>query len=311
MLTKAQASTPAAMKSQPLSKMIGQVAVIATIQASVLGLERLDREASEDSDKAHNAKIGAAKTVVNRLVGAETKVRSIKSWQRKARELLKSYTTAWGPDRRLMPNINLQDFLSDFGDIEKAHNVEVAQFIKDAQLHIQAAKGNLGKYKVTPPSIDEIKNSFSLVFDITPVPDITAYTTGDKAFEAQMREKFESDITRAYEDAVKDALRKLAGPLKNIVERMKAYDEREKLKAKGEEVGKEGTFKTTIIENIHDVAKVFRSFNLTGDPFLEGIAAELDGFDHIDSDDLKKHKAIRADVSQRAKDILKSLDGMM
>lgn len=298
-------------RAKPLSKMIGEVAVIATIQASVLGLERLDREASEDSDKAHLAQIGAGKTVVNRLAGAESKVRAIKSVQRKCRELLKKYTTAWGPDRRLMPNVNLQEFLADFGDLDKEHTNLVTQFIKDAQTHIANAKKNLGKYKVQPPSIDEIKASFSLAFDITPVPDVTAYTTGDKAFEAQMKAKFENDIANAYEQATKDALKRIATPLANLVERMKAYEEREKLKAKGEDVGKDGTFKSTIIENIHDVARVFRTFNLTNDPVLEKLATDLDAFEHVDSDDLKKHKAIRADVSARAKDILKSLDGLL
>jgi hypothetical protein len=306
--------TPAVpVKSKPLSKMIGEVAVVAVIQASVLGMQRLDRDASEDSDKAHAAKIGTAKTVVNRLPGAEKAVAKIKSVQRRARELLRDRTTAWGPDRRLMPNVNLQEFLTEYGDLQKEHDTLVAQFGKDAALHINAAKGNLGKYKVTPPTVDEIKASFSMVFDIQPVPDVASYTTttGGKAFEQQMREKFEADIGAAYEEATKDALRKLALPLRNVIERMAAYDEREKLKAKGETGGKEGTFKTTIIENIHDVAKVFRSFNLVGDKFLEQIATELEGFDHVDSEDLKKHKAIRQDVSQRAKEILKTLDGLM
>lgn len=307
---KAQA---APVRTKPISKVIGEVAVIAVIQASVLGMQRLDRDASEDSDKAHAAKIGTAKTVVNRLPGAEKQVAKIKSIQRKARELLRDRTTAWGPDRRLMPNVNLQEFLTEFGELDKEHTRLVADFLKNAQMFIAQAKGNLGKYKVTPPSIDEIKASFSMVFDITPVPDIASYTTttGGKAFEQQLRQKFEADIESAYAEATKDALRKLATPLKNIVERMAAYDKREKLKEKGEEVGKEGTFKTTIIENIHDVSKVFRSFNLTGDPLLEQVANELDAFDAIDSDDLKKHAAIRKDVSQRAQSILKSLDGMM
>src|SRR5262245_3511204 len=130
MLTKAAPAPVAPAKSKPLSKMIGEVAVIAAIQASVLGMQRLDRDASEDSDKAHLAKIGTAKTVVTRLPGAEKAVAKIKSVQRKARELLRDRTTAWGFDRRLMPNINLQEFLTEYGDLQKEHDGLVAQFIK-------------------------------------------------------------------------------------------------------------------------------------------------------------------------------------
>jgi hypothetical protein len=288
---------------RPLSKMIGEMAVIASVQTSSLGMTRLDKQASAQSDRNHGAMLGAGKTSVKRLPGSELAVNAIKGKQTEARALIASYTTQWGRDRRLLPNVYIGEVSGLFHDIKTEHDKLRDAFVAESHAYIQRARDNLGSYDVTPPSMFEIERAFALNFELAPVPDISAYTTGDSALERSMKERFEADIKAAYEGAQKDLLKRLAEPLENMVERMKAYDAREARKEKEEDVGKTGTFKSTIVTNITDIAKIFRAFNVTDDPFLEQIANELDQFEHIEHKELTKSEALRADVAKKAASI--------
>ena len=288
---------------KPLSKIIGEVAVLASVHTSSLGMTKLDRAASKDSDHSHGARAGTAKVNVNRLPGAETAVDAIKKQHAEARLLLLQYTSQWGSDRRLLPNVYIGDFTGKFDVISREHKRLVDEFVANASIYINKAMQNLGSYQVDLPSVREIGNAFSLEFNLAPVPDISAYTTGDSQLEQSMKQRFEADIRAAYEGAQKDLIKRLAEPLENVIDRMKAYDEREALKAKDIEVGKSGTFKSTIMSNVNDIAKVFRSFNMTDDPTLEAIAVRLEAFANIEHKDLTKSQELRVAVAERAAEI--------
>jgi hypothetical protein len=289
--------------NRPLSKVISELAVIAAVNTSALGMSKLDKNASKDSDHAHSARQGTAKVNVNRLPGAEGQVDNIKRYHTRARLLLRSFTTAWGVDRRLLPNVHIPEFTGEFGDIQREHDREVSAFVANATVYIQRAQQNLGTYDIAPPTEYEIANAFSLQFDLAPVPDVGAYTTGDITLQKAMRERFEEDIRASFVGAQKDLFQRLAEPLENLVDRMNAYEERERLKDRNIDVGKTGTFKSTVITNINDIAKVFRSFNLTGDAMMDDVAKRLEAFSNIEHEDLTKSQALRADVAKKAADI--------
>jgi len=294
-------------QSRPLSKIIGEMAVIASVHASTPGMTRLDKAASIKSDKAHGAKEGVSKTSVTRMPGAEVPLEAIKVIDRQARKLLASMTTQWGLDRRLLPNVFIGDFSGKFADLASERDVLVKQFLADAKLYLAQAKTNLGSYAVQPPTMDELRNSFDFGFDLSPVPDVDAYSTADKELENAMKERFDIDVSTAFQQAQQDLMQRLAEPLENLIDRMQAYDERERKKEKGEEVGKEGTFKKSVVTNITDMAKLVRHFNFTNDPKIEQIAEKLDVFGQVDHDVLTRRGDVRKAVAARAAEIRANL----
>lgn len=305
-MPRRQKAEPAAVGSsgtKPLSEVIGEMAVVACVQATSLGMTKLDKQASEQSDAQHNAKRGTGKVNVVRLPGAELAVASLKAVQRRARLLLASYTTQWGADRRLLPNVFIGDFAGEFDKLRREHDELRDNFVANAQSYIAAARQNLGSYQVLPPDEDEIALAFTLGFDLQPVPDVKNYEIGNKELEAQLKARFERDIQASFVEAQKDLLRRLAEPLENLIERMKQYDARERRKKKTKVADKAGTFKETVVTNITDIAKIFSAFNLTGDPLLTRIAEQLDAFDGIEHKDLTRSKDLRDDCARRAADI--------
>lgn len=295
--------TSPGLKSKPLSKVVGELAVIACVKTTALGMTKLDKQASTDSDHAHAAKTGAAKVNVSRLPGIEDVVADIKKVHRDARAALDGYTTQWGDDRRLLPNLYIGDFAGEFDVLRREHDNKVAAFVANAKTYIAKAQHNLGTYAIAPPTEDEIANAFSLNFDLTPVPDVSAYSTNDAKLQKMLQERFEEDIRASFQDAQKDLLTRLAKPLENLVDRMTAYEERENLKAKSIDVGKTGTFKTTVITNVTDIAKIFDAFNMVGDPVLAAISQKLHAFDGIEHQDLVNSKDLRDITAKKAAEI--------
>jgi hypothetical protein len=157
---------------------------------------------------------------VKRLPGSEAEVNGIKAKHTQARTLVLDRTTAWGKDRRLLPNIYIGEVSGEFGDIKREHDALRDNFVRRAYDHIATAHANLGSYDVPVPTIHEIERAFSLELELTPVPDISAYTAGDSALEQDMKRRFEADIKQSYDNAQNDLLKRLGEQLDKMVERI-------------------------------------------------------------------------------------------
>ena len=72
----------------------------------------------------------------------------------------------------------------------------------------------------------------------------------------------------------------------------------------------QGTFKKTLVSNLHDIADVFGSFNLLGDPGLQRLADKLRAFDNLDVEALRDSEATRQGAVKTAKEILQELDAL-
>lgn len=290
-----------------LSALLSQVATVATITSSSLGLNRLDKQASAEADRAHNARNGTGRVSASRLSGAEERVKDINSKAAEVREQLRSMTTAWNDDR-LLANTMLQEWLRVWSKGKAEYDALVAKFVEDAPALIAQAEANLGNYNVVPPTLEEIEQAFSLEFEMTQIPDTSTYKTSglDAQMEAEIKRRFEASITAAYQNATDDALQRVAKPLAHMVERLAVYSKTENEKAKGLDL-KSARLYDSVIGNVQDIAKVFAAFNLTGDPLMTKVGDALDAFIGIDTNDLKNSAALRQHVTKSAEAILADL----
>lgn len=291
--------------SIPIADLLPQVAVIAQVRATSLGLTRLDRDASRESDINHLATEGIGKVNVLTLPGAKPAVDALKAKQREARVKLFYYSTQWGEDRRLLPNVLINDFIEDVGVTIDEHDKLLADFIVNAPRYIAQAKHNLGKYTVQPPSLEQMQRAFSLSYELSPVPPVNSYGNSSltREMQAKLQEQYEDDVKSAYRKAQVDAVHKLWKPLGNLIDRMAAYDDRLEAIEGGEDVGKTGTFKSSVLGNITDIGKVFREFNLSGDPAMEAIATRLDAFEQLEHADLVKSEKTRKETAAKAAEV--------
>lgn len=295
-----------------LSTMLAQVATVVSISTTSLGLMRQDKQSSRQLDMQKNATQGTGKVSASRLAGAEEQVKAINAKVAEIQSALKSMTTAY-QDRRLLANTMMQDWLGVFAPMKADYDRMVGELQADAHRLVAEAEHNKGSYNISTATVEEIQSSFSLEFDMQPVPDASTWrATGvNQQLEAEMRRHFEASVAAAYTQATNDALTRVAKPLQHLIERVAAYEEREKDKARGVAKPNGGKFYDSVVTNIQDVAAVFRSFNLTNDPIMNDIADRLDAFHGFDANDLKHDDKLRKDVTKKAAAILEDLKDLI
>jgi len=291
-----------------LSTMLAQVATIVTVSKTSLGLKRQDKDAAKRSDMQHGAKIGASTHSVNRFEGrGADRVKEINDVAQELRDEVYARSVDW-QGQRLVNNVVLQEVLGIAAKKQALFEAKVTDLVADAPELIREAEGNIGDYKVPLPTEQEIREAFSLSFNVSQIADSSAFKSNnlDPMLEAEMKRRFEASIESAYTAATNDALQRVAEPLSKLVTRMTEYSKQQSEKDRGV-TSTGGRLYTSTIGNVQDIAKVFRSFNLTNDPMLNSLADKLDGFMNVDIEDLKVDQGLRDDISKKADEILKDL----
>lgn len=307
-----------APQTSSVADALRQVAMIAQIDTTALGLSRTDKTASKKTEADHAARDGTAKVVVNRFAGADDEIRAVLEVQRLAQENLKRYTMSWGSTkRRLLPNSNFMAWNSEHARLEKLHYEQLQLLLDNADAILAKAARNLGSFDVPMPTKNDIATAFTISHQLEPIPDGRHFATfmgSDDAvqqMDAHLAHQFEENMKAAYNFAQQDACTRLAKPLESLAERMEAYSKREQQKANGADPGKEGYFRDSIITNVQEIAVVFGEMNVLGDPTLDAIAKKVKVFEKINPDVLRKRDDVRNAIAQRARDIVKDLDGFL
>ena len=183
---------------QRLSALLSQVAVIVSVKTSSLGLMRVDKQASVESDQAHGARRGTGRTLASRLSGAEDRVKNINSAQTEVVDTVKRWSTAWDK-RRMIPNVNIQSMLGEISVPKANYETLVKEFIADAPRLIALAEQNKGTYDVETPTLEECQSAFSLTLEMEQIPDSATFSAPglDKQVEEELKRRMTIEIAGA------------------------------------------------------------------------------------------------------------------
>lgn len=301
-----------------ISDALRQVAMVADISTTALGMSRTDKQASKETEVNHAAKAGTAKVVVNRFAGADDEIKAILEIQRLAQENLKVKTMQWGSTkRRLLPNANFMAWNAKHAELEELHKQAIAKMMDNADAILAKAQANIGSFNVDLPTKDEMERAFTLTHVLEPIPDGRHFDamTGSNGMNAQINEhlryQFEQNMAGAYNAAIQDAAARLAGPLQKYVERMEAYSKREAEVANGRDPGREGYFRDSIVGNVQEIAEVFAGMNVLNDPVIKAVADKVAVFTKLTPDILRKREDVRNATAARAREIIADLDGFL
>lgn len=301
-----------------MAEAIREVAMVADVSTSAIGLTRTDKQASDKANQDHAAIAKAGTVLVNRFAGADELIKKIMDIQAEAIANLKRNSMVWGQSkRRLLPNANFQRWITGHTALDDQFKLAVDELVANADDILAQAKANIGSYKIDLPTKEEISKAFSLRYGLEPIPDPKHFGSimGDAgltvATDDHLRHQFEQNMQASYNTAVQDTAKRLAKPLENLAERMDSYNKRESDIANGRKPGKEGYFRDSLVENVQEIAAVFGNLNILGDTHLADIAKKLGAFNKLTPDILRKRGDVRDAVAARARDILKDLDGIL
>lgn len=295
--------------SDPILEAVRSTCILASVRFTTFGATRTDKSTSREVSQAKDAVDGAARVIVKLLAGADEHHRAIQAHQRGARDALFRNSMPFGSEDgwRLLPNANFERFLRDFAASKRAFDAAVAQLRADAADVIAKAKANIGHLNADLPSPDELVAAYTMDYDFRPVPDGSGFGLPPQAAQKLTR-RLDARVAAAVTGAMNDTLSRFVQPLTAFVERMHAYDERVKAQAAGQEVGRTGIFRDSVVNNIRDLYEVLESFNVVGDERLSELANMLASLTATEADQLREDDNLRRHAAGKASQVLSTLN---
>jgi len=146
------------------------------------------------------------------------------------------------------------------------------------------------------PAPDELRSKFSFQTKVIPLPDAGDFRV---ALGDEEKERIKRQITVAVEASLQVASRELWQRLyeavSHLAERLQAY--------KVTEEGVEHPFRDSVVHNLVKLMDVLPKLNVTPDPELERLAAEVRASLLVDPQELRKSESVRNQTAQRAAEI--------
>jgi hypothetical protein len=143
------------------------------------------------------------------------------------------------------------------------------------------------------PAPDELRSKFSFETKVMPLPDAGDFRV---ALGDEEKERIKRQITAAVEASLQVASRELWQRLyeavSHLAERLQAY--------KVTEDGVEHPFRDSVVTNLVKLVDVLPKLNVTGDPELERLAAEVRASLLVDPQELRKSESVRTETAKAA-----------
>ncbi len=217
-------------------------------------------------------------------------------------------TRAWFDNGggRVLLNSAYPDYVRVIGDLITETNEAVEVFVAEYPRIITDMRRALnGAFRESDyPGRAEIRSKFGFSYKVMPIP-----TAGDfRCLSGEELSKVQAQIERDTQDRIMIGQREIADRIKKVVGEMATTLRDYK---PSEETGgrPEGNFQKTLVENVKRVAALLPSLNLTGDPLIDQMAADMQAsLCKFSVDTLKTSSAVRQKTADAADAILAKMN---
>lgn len=275
-------------------------AMVLNLQIGIWQGYRLDKEASRKVTDAAHADGDAAR--VNKHLVPKESLKDIVSASNAVRSHFYERTLPWKDNGdRLLTRVMFRDFIEEHerlvGVFKEAVDVFVTQAYPQAREKAEFRMGELFKAEDYPPA-ESLRRRFYISTDIDAVT-----TAGD--FRVEMEEAQIDSIRASMETAMGDRINRAMVDvwtrLSTVVGHFAAKMADDK-----------AVFRDATINNIAELVEILPGLNVTGDPNLDQMAADVKkvllGYA---PNDLRKKPEVRSQAAQEATAIMDQMKGFM
>ena len=285
---------------------ISSSAMLVDIGISVWTGRKLDKQVSAEIDQAKSTKTKAGNYHKNLLAGSE-KLAEIGKIASAVRNWHYTQTSPWSDaGSRLLPATLFMDYKLKLSEYEKMFTDAVDKFLAEYDQLVNQSAFTLGALfnRDDYPSVDNIRRKFAFTYMFSPVPESGDFRVdvGNQGM-AELRTNFESAINTRIKTAIEDMRTQLIDQLNHMSEKLSDLDEPRTLK--------DGTIVTTqifrdsLVENAVELVKNLKHLNITQDPDVETMRAELESaIKNIDAQTLRDSDEARRKTKARVDALL-------
>jgi hypothetical protein len=283
------------------------------LSTSSFGTQVTDRVKSAEVTTDAHAASDAARVIINRLPG-EAKIRHerVKKLLSQASAIIKENTTPWDESGyRLLMTSRFDEVMRYIVGVKESFDREVEALRSEADDIIAKAMQNLGDLadRVRPPSKDEMINAYQMRWTIMPVPDGANFKGVPDNTKKILSGIIARQVQKAYDSAVEDVADRVRPMMERVVEGLEKYEERLDKAAAGEEVGRAGTFRDTLVYNLRPVAELAKAMAaVNNDARLLQIAEKADAILSIEPKVLRTDADARETAKKEAGELIAFFD---
>jgi hypothetical protein len=269
-------------------------AMLASLRISSWSARKYDKKVTKETNDAHGADADAGRYNKMLLPGDASSYKALTSHIAATRVLHYAETLAWSDDGwRLLPVANYQKYTDKLRAAKHTYDALLADFLSDYPALQQAARIKLnGMYKDEDyPSNVASKYGFGIEYN--PVP-----AGGDFRVELSQDEidiiatRTEARIKNAFDDAQRDAVKRLYDCVSRIHERL---------------AQPEAIFRDSLITNAQELTDVLSRLNIAGDVNLESLRRATASLATVSPDTLRNDAVTRIQTANDAQSILDSM----
>lgn len=274
-------------------------AVLVALRISTWTARKLDKRVTDEVNRRHGASRDAGRYNKN-LLGDAPEYRDLMRIAQQAREEHYKNTLEW-PDEgwRLLPTSNFMPYTARLRALRNEFQAALAVFIGAYPALVERAKARLnGMFRAEDyPSVDSLRDRFRFEVEFGPVPagsDIRVALPHEQL--ERLVQSVEARVAASVREAVASAWERLRECVEHIHERL---------------ADPKNIFRDTLIGNARELCDVLSRLNVTDDPDLERMRAEVESrLTQYDPQVLRSNPEIRSEVAQAADEIMARMRGL-
>ena len=268
-------------------------AMLVCLRISAWSGRLYDREASDHVAAHHDASTSAGR--YNKRLLPKAALAPLNAVMNESRTQHYAQSLPWDDKgSRLLTVENYEHYTRVMDGLRERLVRQRARFIEDYDDYVEQARIDLGKlFRIEDyPSKDQLRDRFSILYRITPVPDADHFIARLASDDTErVKRDIELHIEEQLHDAVGDLYRRLAEAVERVSERLQEDGD-----------GKPLVFRDTMISNIRNLVDVVPRLNIFGDQRLARLCEQVkDRIAGVEPDSLRPSRTFDPVVRDRVK----------
>ena len=273
-------------------------AMLASLRISSWSARKYDRKITDETNTAHGASSDAGRYNKMLLPGDASSYKALTSHIAGVRVIHYAQTLAWSDDGwRLLPVANYQRYTDKLRDAKHVYDSLLADFLADYPQLRQDARVKLNGMYRDDDYPDDVAAKYDFAIEYSPVPSGGDFRVALSQEEIDViATRTESRVKTAFEDAHRDAVKRLFDCVSRINERLSVPAD-----------SKGGIFRDSLIGNARELCDVLTRLNISGDATLETLRKQTDSLASVSPDTLRNDAVTRIQTANAAQGILDSM----
>lgn len=268
---------------------------------------RANKQVAEEIEHTKGARAGVVSATTALLADCEEH-KQLKSFRDKVRKEHLAKSLPWSDSgQRIISNLAYFDHVAWATQCENEFNKLVDIFVREYEWEVGLQQASLGALfdPSLYPSAESIRSKFSFSMVYSPVPESTDFRVAiSNEAQDDLRRQYERAYTQRMASLSYDLWGKLEPVLNNLVARLEdRTDKHGNVKA--------GVFRDTLVSNVEEVVALMRTTNLTDDPEIKRVQAELEKtLRGVTPQTLRNNASQRALVRENVEKVIASLPSL-